>query len=89
MKDGIAVIGTGVIGGAIVDSLLKSGYDGKVIATEIELEKIRGLEKLGVAITSDNRKAVKGSEVIFLCVKPNAVESVLNEVSNELEGNAR
>ena len=27
MKDGIAVIGTGVIGGAIVDSLLKSGYD--------------------------------------------------------------
>ena len=86
MKDRIAVIGTGVIGGAIVDSLLKSKYDGKITATEIDLEKIRGLEKLGVTITSDNRKAVKASEVIFLCVKPNAVESVLKEISIELKG---
>ena len=56
MKDGIAVIGTGVIGGAIVKSLLKSGYDGKITATEIDLEKIRDLEKLGVTITRTTRR---------------------------------
>lgn len=85
MDDGITVIGTGVIGRAIVDSLLKSKYDGKIIATEIDLEKIRDLEEQGVTITSDNQNAVKESEVIFLCVKPNAVESVLKEISVELE----
>ena len=31
MKDTIAVIGAGVIGGSVVKSLLKSGYDGKII----------------------------------------------------------
>jgi pyrroline-5-carboxylate reductase len=86
MKDGITVIGTGVIGGAIVKSLLKSGYDGKITASEIELEKIRDLGKLGVTITSNNRKAVEASQIIFLCVKPNAVENVLKEIKNELEG---
>jgi pyrroline-5-carboxylate reductase len=86
MKDGITVIGTGVIGRAIVDSLLKSKYDGKIIATEIDLEKIRDLEEQGVTITRDNKKAVKASDVIFLCVKPNAVENVLKEIRTELEG---
>jgi pyrroline-5-carboxylate reductase len=86
MEDSITVIGTGVIGRAIVDSLLKSKYNGKITATEIDLEKIRDLENLGVAITSDNKKAVKASAVIFLCVKPNAVENVLKEIKNELEG---
>lgn len=86
MKDGITVIGIGVIGRAVVNSLLKSGYDGKIIAAEIELEKIRDLEKLGITVTSDNKKAVKASKVIFLCVKPNTVETVLKEISNELEG---
>ncbi len=86
MKDSITVIGTGVIGRAIVDSLLKRKYDGKIIASEIDLEKIRDLEKLGVTITSDNKKAVKASQIIFLCVKPNAVENVLKEIKNELEG---
>ena len=32
MKDNIAVIGAGVIGGSIINSLLKSGYEGKIVA---------------------------------------------------------
>ena len=86
MKDGVAIIGTGVIGRAIVNSLLKSKYDGKITATEIDLDKIRDLEKLGVTITRNNKKAVKDSELVFLCVKPNAVETVLKEISSELDG---
>ena len=86
MKDSIAVIGAGVIGGAIVNSLLKSGYDGKITAAEIQLEKVRELEKLGIAVTSDNRKAVKESDVVFLCVKPNVLKTVLKEIRKEVEG---
>ena len=88
MKDGIAVIGAGVIGGAIVKSLLKSKYDGKITATEIKrkIEKLKELEKLGAAITGDNKKAAKESNIIFTCVKPNDVETVLKEISKEIEG---
>lgn len=86
MKDGIAVIGAGVIGGAIVKSLLKSKYDGKIMATSKELEKLEELEKLGAIIPSDNKKAAKQSDIIFVCVKPNDVRNVLEEISKEIEG---
>jgi len=86
MEDGIAVIGAGVIGGAIVKSLLKSGYKGKIIATRREVEKLKELEELGAVITRDNRKAAKQSNIIFMCVKPEDVENVLKEIRNETEG---
>ena len=86
MKDSIAVIGAGVIGGAIVNSLLKNGYEGKITAAEIQPEKVRELEKLGIAVTSDNRKAAKESDVVFLCVKPNVLKTVLKEIRKEVEG---
>jgi len=85
MKDDIAVIGAGVIGGAIVKSLLKSGYKGKITATRREVEKLKELEELGAVITQDNRKAAKQSNIIFICVKPDDVENVLKEIRNETE----
>ena len=63
----IAVIGAGVIGGAIVESLFKKkGYRGKVIATRRDLEKLRELEKLGAYVTTDNRKAAEEADIVFL-----------------------
>jgi pyrroline-5-carboxylate reductase len=82
----IAVIGAGVIGGAIVKSLLKKGYKGKVIATRRDAEKLKEFEKLGALTCTDNKKAAKEANVIFLCVKPNDVEKVLREISEDLEG---
>ena len=86
MSDSIAVIGAGVIGGAIAKSLLKSGYDGEIIAADMQSEKIGDLEKLGITVTSDNKKAARESEIIFLSVKPNIVKTVLKEISKEVEG---
>ena len=86
MNDRIAVIGTGVIGGAVINSLLKSEYEGKVTAAEIDSEKAKVIEKLGVSVTSDNRKAAKEADIIFVSVKPNVLKTVLNEISKEVEG---
>lgn len=86
MKDSIAVIGSGVIGGAIVRSLLKSDHDYKITASDIELEKINELKEFGVSVTSDNMKAASKSNIIFVCVKPNFLASVLKEIYPKIKG---
>jgi pyrroline-5-carboxylate reductase len=86
MNDSIAVIGAGVIGGSVVRGLLKSGYEGKLTAAEIQPEKVKEMEKLGIAVTSDNGEAAREADVVFLCVKPNVLKSVLKEISREAEG---
>ena len=77
MKDSITVIGTGVIGTAVIKSLLKGKYEGSITAADILEEKIKKLEVLGISVTSDNRKAAGEADIIFLCVKPNVLYGFL------------
>jgi pyrroline-5-carboxylate reductase len=86
MTENIGVIGAGMIGGAIVKSLLKSGYSGKISAADLQPERIREMEALGVAATTDNRKVAADSKIVFVCVKPGDLEKVLKEISKEIEG---
>ena len=86
MNDKIAVIGAGMMGGAIVKSLLKSGYAGKITAVDIQPERLREQEKIGVAVSTDNRKVAAEADVIFVCVKPNNVETVLKQINNSTKG---
>jgi pyrroline-5-carboxylate reductase len=86
MIENIGVIGAGVIGGAIVKSLLKSGYSGKITTADIQPERIRAMRELGVAATTDNRKAAADSKIIFVCVKPGDLGKVLREMSKEIAG---
>jgi len=86
MTDKITVIGAGMMGGAIVKSLLKSGYAGKITATDIQRDRLGEQEKLGAAVTTDNRKATADSDIIFIAVKPSDVEKVLKEISQEAKG---
>jgi pyrroline-5-carboxylate reductase len=86
MTDNVAVIGAGMMGSAIVKSLLKSGYPSKITAADFQLEKIEEIGKLGVAVTADNRKASAKADIIFICVKPGDVEKVLKEITKEAKG---
>ena len=86
MASKIAVIGAGMMGGAIVKSLVKGGYKGKITAADAQQERIKEMEKLGVSATSDNRKAAAESDIIFIVVKPGDEEKVLKDVSKELKG---
>jgi pyrroline-5-carboxylate reductase len=82
----IAIIGAGVIGGAITKSLLKCNYPGQIIATRRQTEKAGELQALGATVTSDNKQAVTESDVIFLCVKSTDVEPLLKDLAKDLEG---
>jgi len=86
MRESVAIIGAGVIGGAIVRCLCQSQVVDVVIATRRRIEKLKPLEELGAEISSDNLSAAGKADTIFLCVKPGDVEGVLKEIREEISG---
>ncbi|MDR3137808.1 MAG: pyrroline-5-carboxylate reductase [Tannerellaceae bacterium] len=80
-----AIIGTGNIGTAIAQGLLRGTL------TEVEevtctvrsgesVERLRGLLPEGVRVTRDNGEAVVGSKLIIVAVKPGLVKGVIQEI---------
>jgi pyrroline-5-carboxylate reductase len=86
MKDAIAVIGTGMMGGAIVKSLLKGKYEGSIIAADFVNDKLEQLQALGAKTTNDNRKAALEANIIFVAVKPGDLSKVLSDISKDVDG---
>ncbi len=86
MNDKVTVIGAGMMGSAIIKSLVKGGYKGQITAVDIQVEKLKELEKLGVKIGPDNKKAAAEADIVFVIVKPGDVEKVLKETVKETKG---
>jgi pyrroline-5-carboxylate reductase len=83
----LAVLGTGKLGGILLRAYLKQGlFAGKhVTATVKHSEKAASLAKeLSVSVTTDNRNAVRGADIVLLGVKPQVVGDVLKEIAPEL-----
>jgi pyrroline-5-carboxylate reductase len=83
----IAFIGCGVMAEAIMSILLKNDL--------ITTDQIRGAEpidwrredlaaRFDVEITPDNRRAIAGADVIMLTIKPQSLDSVINELRGQL-----
>lgn len=82
----IAVIGGGNLGTAIVEGLLKSGFakPSDITVTKRNIATLGSLKEKGVKVTDDNNKAVAGSDIIILAIKPFQVKDVLEGVSKDL-----
>src|SRR3989442_6632752 len=83
----LAVLGAGKLGGILLRAYLKQGLfvSERVTATVRHSERAASLAKeLNVAVTTDNREAVKGTDIILLTVKPQTVAEVLEEIAAEI-----
>jgi pyrroline-5-carboxylate reductase len=83
----LAVLGTGKLGGILLRAYLKQELFApkNVKASVRHDEKAASLGKaLGITVTTDNRKAVQGADIVLLCVKPQVVGEVLKEIAPEL-----
>ena len=87
----VAVLGAGKMGTLILRSLLNSGV--------VECCNLRGTVKhaehanelkdsLRISVNTSNRDAVQGADVVIVCVKPNGVSKVLQEIRPALRPQA-
>lgn len=83
----LAVLGAGKLGGLLLRAYLKQGlFRAKnVTATVKHGEKAATLaQELGVAISTQNRKAVAGADIVLLGLKPQMIAEVLKEIAPEV-----
>ena len=84
----LAVLGAGKIGGILLRAFLKQGLISpkNALATVQHPEKARALrEQLHISVTTDNRAAAREADIILVCVKPQTVGEVLEEIRPEVK----
>jgi len=83
----LAVLGAGKIGGILIEAFVKQGLVSpkNIFATVQHAGRERkNASQLGVSLGNDNREAVKKADVVLLCVKPQSVGHVIDEITKEL-----
>ncbi len=87
----LAVLGAGKLGSILLRSYRKQGLfaAGNVTATLKHADKADALTReLGVRVSTDNREAVRGADIVLLAVKPKVAGEVLREIAPELKAGA-
>lgn len=83
----LAVLGAGKLGGILLRAYKKQEWfaASALTATAKHSERAAALAKeLGISVTTDNRAAVRGADVVVLSVKPQTVAEVLREIAPEI-----
>src|ERR1700730_1257851 len=79
----VAVLGAGKMGSILLKALLEKHLllPHATVATVQHEDRARNLSKqLGIPVGTDNKAAVRGADIIFVCVKPQVVEEVLAQI---------
>lgn len=82
MSKRIAILGGGNLGQSIALGLVSTGeyQQGDVVVTRRKLHGMEELQEKGIYVSTDNIEAVTKSELIFLCVQPKQLHSLLDEI---------
>jgi pyrroline-5-carboxylate reductase len=86
----IAVIGTGKMGGILVQAFLQSGLipPTQLTATVAHTERADSLSTLfGIPVTTDNLAAARDADIILLGVKPQQMADVVRQIAPALYPN--
>ena len=84
----LALIGCGKLGTILLQAFLERGIftRDEVVATVQHDDKCPALSEEfgGVAFSTDNRQAVAGASVVLLCVKPQAMPPLLDQIASAI-----
>src|SRR3989344_2041780 len=87
MTKPISFIGTGKMATALIGSIYKNKLNYEVTASDHQEENLRKINSKfnNIKTTLSNKEAVRNSEIVFICVKPQVIGEVLNEIRNEIK----
>ena len=83
----LAVLGTGKMGGILIEAFLKRGLvpPEDIFATVHHAgQERRTFAGASVALSTDNRAAARAADIILVCLKPQTVGPVLDEIRPEV-----
>jgi pyrroline-5-carboxylate reductase len=81
----LAIIGGGKMGEALIGGLIHSGWaePDEIIVAELHEERREALAKTySIRVTGDNAEAVREASAVLLAVKPQDIDSVLDEIGS-------
>ena len=87
LKEKIGVIGSGKMGSAIVRGMVRAGLvtRDQIMASDVSDALRQSIaNEVGIEVTSDNGKLCDFAEIIILAVKPQIVDSVIEEIAKRL-----
>lgn len=79
----VAVLGAGKMGGILVKAFLEKKLLSPELTTATVQHEERAMalsKKLGIPVGTDNLAAAKKADIVLVCVKPQAVQGVIEEI---------
>lgn len=90
MNKKIGFIGCGNMGTAMMSGIIKANLISpqNIMASDFNDEKLEAIkEEKGILITNDNLELAQFADILFLSVKPNIYQSVINEIKDKVNDN--
>lgn len=79
----IGFIGAGNMGFALIKAIQKAKLAKTIIASDINQERLDFVkEQTKIDVTTDNREVIKEANIIFIAVKPQVIDSVLEGIKD-------
>ncbi len=83
MKQRIAFIGAGKMATALISCIYNKKLAKSIIASDKNNKNLNNIKKqFKIKTTRGNKEAVKNSDIVFICVKPQDIDEVLDEIKN-------
>lgn len=81
----IGCIGSGMMGGALMQAIAKKFGGENILVTDVDFSKAETFaKKIGATALSSNTEVVEKSDIVFLAVKPQFLSDVLYEINSSL-----
>jgi len=81
MKHKIGFIGAGNMAFALINAIKKADLASQIIASDVNAERLEQVKKEAkINITKDNKEVINKSDIIFIAVKPQVIDDVLEDI---------
>lgn len=85
----IAILGAGNLGIAIAQGIAekKLAKPENIVLTRRHVNSITYLKDKGYVVEESNKEAVKDADIVFLCVQPKQLDSIVEEIKPSIKAN--